>query len=590
MKNYLANETNVKKLGRTHELDGMLWCAFSGSGAEFVFEGKKAEVTVVGDSAAVIPENELNYARFAVFVDDRRVVDHVLTTDKVTCTVIDSDVPVKAVVRIVKLSETAMSTILIDKITVDDEAKITPTPQKDYYIEVIGDSITCGFGVDDEDPEHPFLTSTEDTTRAYAYRTAQMLGVDYSLVSISGYGIISGYSDDGETKREDQLIPNHYEQLGFSFANYNGKSPQDIPWDFTKREPDLIVINLGTNDDSYCTNHQDRQEDYTEHYVMFLERIRELNPNAKILCTLGIMGDNLYPCVEEAVRRYCHKTEDTRVGTMPFAVQLEEDGVVSCWHPTAVTHKKAAARLTNRIIEELATDGKNIIYGSPLPAEPIPHTIDSAKPVIALTFDDGPNTNTTPRVQELLVKYGVVASFFVIGENINDVTAPVLRKSFDLGCEIQNHSLTHPAMPELIPEEIRAEVDETTEKIRKIVGVIPNFFRPPYIAVDDKMFEAVGLPFIEGIGAEDWEDSVSASERVERILNQIEDGTIILLHDMNNNDNTVEALDTLIPELLNRGYQFATVSELFRAKKVVPEYKNKYVYTNVMQTTPRKNS
>ena len=70
------------------------------------------------------------------------------------------------------------------------------------------------------------------------------------------------------------------------------------------------------------------------------------------------------------------------------------------------------------------------------------------------------------------------------------------------------------------------EVDETTEKIRKIVGVIPNFSRPPYIAVDDKMFEAVGLPFIEGIGAEDWEDSVSASERVERILNQIEDGTV----------------------------------------------------------------
>ena len=188
--------------------------------------------------------------------------------------------------------------------------------------------------------------------------------------------------------------------------------------------------------------------------------------------------------------------------------------------------------------------------------------------LIALTFDDGPNTGTTMEVLDKLEKYGVVASFFLIGTHITEETIPVIQREVSLGCEINNHSMTHSAMPELSAEAIKEEICETSKKITAITGTEPRFFRPPYIAVNDLMYEVINLPFICGMGAEDWEPKISAKERAERILDQAVDGGIILLHDLENNDNTVEALDTIIPTLQQRGYTFVTVGQLFEAKKV----------------------
>ncbi len=199
--------------------------------------------------------------------------------------------------------------------------------------------------------------------------------------------------------------------------------------------------------------------------------------------------------------------------------------------------------------------------------------------VCALTFDDGPNTVTTPLVIDKLEKYGVVASFFLVGNNIDEESARVSRRAFGLGCEINNHSRTHSAMTELSAEEIKQEIAYTSEKIMEIIGEGPKFFRPPYIAVNDTMVENIDLPFIAGFGAEDWEDSVSAAERAKRILEQVCDGCVILLHDMVGNDKTVEALDTIIPALKNEGYEFVTVSGLFERAGIVPAKGIVYSYT-----------
>lgn len=204
------------------------------------------------------------------------------------------------------------------------------------------------------------------------------------------------------------------------------------------------------------------------------------------------------------------------------------------------------------------------------------------KKLCALTFDDGPNTDTTPLVLEKLKKHGVIASFFLVGNNINEESAKVVRQAFDMGCEINNHSRTHSAMPELSAEEIRAEIEYTSSEIKRITGKEPRFFRPPYIAVSEKMYENIGLPFIAGIGAEDWLPEVTAQQRAEKILGQIKDGAVILLHDMSGNIQTVEALDIIIPEL-KKEYEFVTVSELFDRAKVVP--KKGIVYSFTSQTT-----
>lgn len=203
----------------------------------------------------------------------------------------------------------------------------------------------------------------------------------------------------------------------------------------------------------------------------------------------------------------------------------------------------------------------------------------STEKIIALTFDDGPNTVTTTQVLDIIEKHGVPASFFVCGDNITPESAEVMKHAVTLGCEIHNHSRTHSDMTGMSPEEIRAEIDFTSDKIEEVVGIRPRFFRPPYIAVNEKMHEVVDLTFICGLGAEDWLEEVSAEERYNRIISQAADGLVILLHDgvielpheTKGNDKTVEAVDMIVPELKKQGYKFVTVSKLFEIKNAVPK-------------------
>lgn len=196
------------------------------------------------------------------------------------------------------------------------------------------------------------------------------------------------------------------------------------------------------------------------------------------------------------------------------------------------------------------------------------YEIDPYKPVIALTFDDGPNTSTTKMVLDKLEKYGVRASFFLIGDNINDESAKIVKRAYDMGCEINNHSKTHSYMNSMTAEEIKSEVDYVSVKVTEITGEPPKFFRPPYIAVNETMYENIDMPFIAGFGCNDWDAKVTADERAKKTLEQASDGAIILLHDAQGNLQTVTALDKIIPPLLEEGYQFVTVSELFEIKGV----------------------
>ena len=204
-------------------------------------------------------------------------------------------------------------------------------------------------------------------------------------------------------------------------------------------------------------------------------------------------------------------------------------------------------------------------------------------PIIALTFDDGPNTVVTPQVLDILEQEGIKASFFLIARNITPESAEVVRRAKAMGCEIENHTVTHPFMDKLTVEEIRREVQECTDRIIEITGEAPKYFRPPFIALSRAMYDTIDLTFICGMGCEDWVPTVTAEERAERVLANAADGQIVLLHDMQWNQYTVEALKTIIPELKKRGYEFATVSELFEKKHVTPRHG--WLYTNVLQET-----
>lgn len=347
-KTFAPSKEYVKTLGRTEYIQDTLWMVLSGTGAEFTFTGTKAVITMQPDSA--IMGGLDSKARIAIYVNEECVVDDMIDNLNKSYTVFESEEPAECVVRVVKLSEAPMSSVGIKKIEVTSYGDIKPTEQKEHLIEFIGDSITCGYGVEDEVKEHHFSTKTENVTKAYAYKTAMALGADYSMVSYSGHGIISGYTDNGE-KVTEQLVPSYYTKLGYTYTTYLAQQAIDVEWDFSQRQPDLIVINLGTNDESYTGTDAAKRQEYETEYVAFLKTIRQKNPDATILCTLGIMGDSLFTSVQKAVEQYKEETGDTNIDTMKFDVQSPSDGYAADWHPTEATHTKAAEKLTAKIRE-----------------------------------------------------------------------------------------------------------------------------------------------------------------------------------------------------------------------------------------------
>jgi lysophospholipase L1-like esterase len=351
MKDFAANSTHVKLVGRTQFSDGILWTAFSGSGASFIITAKKLTVTFAGDSGARArkADGNTNLARVAVYVNGKRVIDERLLKQEQTYTVFDVPETQTVSVDVIKLSETAMSIAGIKKISADAAAVVTPAAAKSHRIEIIGDSITCGYGVDDENRDHHFSTATEDVTKSYSYKTVKALDADYSMVAISGWGIISGWTDD-DTKKVDQQLPLYYDKVGFSYNTYaGGKQLQTTNWDFSRFIPDIIVINLGTNDDSYCAGKRECEDEYSKQYTEFLKIVRKNNPRAHIVCSLGIMGDRLFHAVEKAAADYSAETGDTNVSTFHFTPQNSADGYAADWHPTEATHTKEAASLTAEV-------------------------------------------------------------------------------------------------------------------------------------------------------------------------------------------------------------------------------------------------
>ena len=204
---------------------------------------------------------------------------------------------------------------------------------------------------------------------------------------------------------------------------------------------------------------------------------------------------------------------------------------------------------------------------------------DTETKLIALTFDDGPNTTTTNDVLDILEEYNAKASFFLIGDNINAESAVTVKRAYEMGMEINNHSKTHSNMSKMSAEEMQAEISFVDEKVYEIIGEKTKFFRPPFIDVSQSMYDAIDLPFICGIDPRDYMENISAQDRADFILNGAKDGVIVLLHDAAGNNQTVEALKIVMPQLIEQGYEFVTLTELFERQGETP--KGNIIYSNV---------
>lgn len=344
--NFKADESKVKVIGRTLVRDGIRYINYSCSAIEFVFTGKKVEAILWSDSPAF---EDIHKAWVAVFINDEEQPYKRFPLEKSEDVYLlyEGEQVAETKVRLVKYSESYFGRVGIKSIITDCDQPPVPTPYKERRLEFIGDSITCGYGNEGVWNVDTFNTAEENPWDAYAAITARALDADYHLISRSGIGIISNYTELEVPNHDEWFMPEIYPYTDIAMEHSQGKSEYEL-WDHSRFVPDCIVINLGTNDNSYTKGIRERVETFGEKYYEFVKEVRTRNPRSFLLCTLGAMGQELYGEIEKQVKRL-KKEGDSNVDSMPFDLQLEEDGIGADWHPSKITHEKMAIKLERKI-------------------------------------------------------------------------------------------------------------------------------------------------------------------------------------------------------------------------------------------------
>lgn len=188
--------------------------------------------------------------------------------------------------------------------------------------------------------------------------------------------------------------------------------------------------------------------------------------------------------------------------------------------------------------------------------------IDPSKPMVALTYDDGPSRDSTPRILKKLQECGGRATFFMVGNRAEKFKGTIAQM-VEQGCEVANHTYDHTLMTKVAPEELERQLVLTNQVVAQAGGVTPVLMRPCGGATNDAgmgVAGAISMPAVLwSVDTLDWKTR-NAEATVSAVLDHVKDGDIILMHDLY--EATADASDIIIPELIKRGYQLVTVSEL----------------------------
>lgn len=213
-----------------------------------------------------------------------------------------------------------------------------------------------------------------------------------------------------------------------------------------------------------------------------------------------------------------------------------------------------------------------------LPSNYVMKKFGKSEKKIAITFDDGPDATYTPEVLDILKRYKVPATFFAIGLNAEN-NLNVLKRIYEDGHEIGNHSFSHPNLAEINPERAAIELTVTRKIIESVTGHTTLLFRPPYNADSEPQSYDDVMPIViaskqnyitvaESIDPRDWQHGVSADTIVQRVIDQLSYGNIILLHDAGGDrSETIKALPRIIKYLRDNGYSLVSVAELLGKKR-----------------------
>ena len=191
------------------------------------------------------------------------------------------------------------------------------------------------------------------------------------------------------------------------------------------------------------------------------------------------------------------------------------------------------------------------------------YCVETDKKQIAISFDAAWGNDDTQQLIDILKEYDVPATFFVVGAWVDKYPESVKALS-DAGHQIQNHSNTHPHMPQLSKSQMKDEIESCNEKIEAITGVRPTLHRPPYGDYDNALIETMTeldmFTIQWDVDSLDWKDNATPESICQRVTSKVKNGSIVLFH--NDADHTPEALPNILKCLKDEGYEFVFISDL----------------------------
>ncbi|RUS49004.1 SGNH/GDSL hydrolase family protein [Cohnella sp. AR92] len=355
----LSEIENVKIHGRTAGGRSPLALFWTGSAVEFNARGSELWIEIEGDYDQYEPW-------ISILINSAPVGRQMVQKGKSwVCVFRGMNAEVVKNVRIVKdvqaMSGDPSHSLRIHGAKFDGE--FLPVEDKPRRIEFIGDSITSGEGAIGAKPEEDWIPMWFSAIDNYAYRTAAALNADYRVLSQSGWGVMTSWDNVPRNN-----LPDYYEQVcGLLTGEKNAALGAHENHDFAAWQPDVVVVNLGTNDGGAFFNaawtdpatgrvykqrlNEDgsfNEEDlnaFEEAARNFLTKLRRNNPQAHIVWAYGMLGIPMMPAIHRAVSEYVRASGDRKVSVFQLP-DMTEETVGARWHPGKQAHERAAAELT----------------------------------------------------------------------------------------------------------------------------------------------------------------------------------------------------------------------------------------------------
>ncbi len=354
----------VQCFGRTGTTkEGYFSCNWTCSGLRFGFQGSSLVVRVLAvagietDPAlglvSGMNERRETWPYLAVFLDDEEEPYQIFKAGKADhiYLLFQTEKEEYHTISVRKLTENCKGKVFFVEFLTDGEILRAEKVSYNLKMEFIGDSITCGFGNMINDRDRGFYPEDENGWMSHAAIAARKLNADFSVISYSGMAVSPG------TGKNDfppfPLADYYYPYLDRVTEELDGVCDDPTPWDFQKYRPDVIVINLGTNDAAVIDLNGDTNEGivrFEADYYNFLKSVRKYNGSKPwIICALGSMDYFLYENIKRAAAMYCQDAEDARICCFKYGRMRINDGVGAANHPFVTTQIRMGWELADFI-------------------------------------------------------------------------------------------------------------------------------------------------------------------------------------------------------------------------------------------------